>query len=792
MRTRAALLFVAVALCSARHDRVSAQAQTITVRVLTYNVHHHLTSSDASVAASTYATLIIDQNADIVGLNESSFDKAEAVRAALQQQSGVTWYKRVAEETDTGVHHDVVLSKYPITRMSNIGLFWDKDCWLQHRAAIQATIDVNGHPLQVFVTHLSLHAGYGGGTVGVCSTSVVSPQEREVTEVIDFAQAYPAPRIIVGDFNMMSGRNTAETREYNALTANYTDSFREKNPTAAGLTADTTSPSKRIDYIFYTKSTGVFTASTSEVITSATYSDHYPVITEFSWNGQTWNNPPGGLPAGTGTIDREVWTNITGSTINDLLVGTSNFAAPPTSRQALTEFLRGPFFQEPDNWETQGKITRDNYGTRIRGFVTAPRTGDYTFWIASDNDSELWLSTDETVGHASRIAWLAGVTTVAAEWDKGETNASAASQKSAAVPLVSNRRYFMEVRHKEGTSKDSLAVGWLIPDTAPLYERPIQAWHLSPWVIGNGSPVVNSVTATPASPTINQTVTFTVSASDPESDSLTYNWDFDDGQRLVTTDPSVPHIYAAARTYIATVVVTDGKGGEGSGQRDVVVTGTGGGACSTTGAGVLLTDTFDDNSICSAWSPGVPLTGTTVDPTVLVTETNQRLEIGPLNQNPTGSSYNGMRSTATTYNFTGASMSVQLIQAPATGTTDAWALVAVGKDANNYYRWEIGQGNITALKRMAAGAKQPLHTEAYVAANHQFLRIKHSGTSVIFETAPNSNGSPGQWTPFYSEAWDTTNLPLTAVAFELKAGSTNAQPVPPDKVVFDNFSATQP
>jgi hypothetical protein len=213
------------------------------------------------------------------------------------------------------------------------------------------------------------------------------------------------------------------------------------------------------------------------------------------------------------------------------------------------------------------------------------------------------------------------------------------------------------------------------------------------------------------------------------------------------------------------------------------------GACNTTG--VLLTDTFDDNSICSAWSPGVPLSGTTVDSTVHVTETNQRLEIGPLNQNPTGASYNGMRSTAT-YDFTGASMYVQLIQPPATGTTDAWALVAIGKDSNNYYRWEIGQGNITVLKKMAGGAKQPLHTEPYNATNHQFLRVRHSGTSVIFETAPNNNGSPGTWAPFYSEAWDTTNLPVTAVAFELKAGSTNAQPVAPGTVVFDNFSATRP
>lgn len=35
----------------------------------------------------------------------------------------------------------------------------------------------------------------------------------------------------------------------------------------------------------------------------------------------------------------------------------------------------------------------DNYGTRIRGYVHPPATVNYVFWIASDDHSELWLST---------------------------------------------------------------------------------------------------------------------------------------------------------------------------------------------------------------------------------------------------------------------------------------------------------------------------------------------------------------------------------------------------------------
>ena len=87
---------------------------------------------------------------------------------------------------------------------------------------------------------------------------------------------------------------------------------------------------------------------------------------------------PPGVPSGAtilGSITREVWTGISGTTVANIPVG----AAPN-----LTDTR--PSFEAPTNWA-------DNYGTRMRGYITAPVTGDYTFWIASDDNSELWLST---------------------------------------------------------------------------------------------------------------------------------------------------------------------------------------------------------------------------------------------------------------------------------------------------------------------------------------------------------------------------------------------------------------
>ena len=48
----------------------------------------------------------------------------------------------------------------------------------------------------------------------------------------------------------------------------------------------------------------------------------------------------------------------------------------------------------------------DNYGERIRGYFTAPATGNYYFWIAGSDSAQLWISDDgEPVNKVLR-AWV--------------------------------------------------------------------------------------------------------------------------------------------------------------------------------------------------------------------------------------------------------------------------------------------------------------------------------------------------------------------------------------------------
>jgi autotransporter-associated beta strand protein len=137
-------------------------------------------------------------------------------------------------------------------------------------------------------------------------------------------------------------------------------------------------------------------------------------------------------------LTREVWTNVTGSSVANIPVGTT-----PTFTDKLASF------ETPTNWA-------DNFGTRVSGVFTAPADGDYTFWIASDDNSQLWLSTNSSPANKQLIAAVNSYT-ISREWTKFP------SQKSVAVSLVQGQQYYIEALQKENAGGDNLAVAWARP-----------------------------------------------------------------------------------------------------------------------------------------------------------------------------------------------------------------------------------------------------------------------------------------------------------------------------------------
>ncbi len=162
---------------------------------------------------------------------------------------------------------------------------------------------------------------------------------------------------------------------------------------------------------------------------------------------------------------REVYLNIGGSAVSDLLSAPS-FPASPT-----LETIQ-PTFEAPAEYA-------ENYGQRMRALVVAPATGNYTFWIASDDGSVLYLSTTENPAQKVQIATV-NAWTSSREWTK-EPN-----QKSALIPLTAGQRYYLEALQKEGGGGDNLAVRWQLPDGT--IEEPIPQNRLV--VFGLGPPII--------------------------------------------------------------------------------------------------------------------------------------------------------------------------------------------------------------------------------------------------------------------------------------------------------------
>ena len=153
---------------------------------------------------------------------------------------------------------------------------------------------------------------------------------------------------------------------------------------------------------------------------------------------------PNPLPA-RGTISREYWLGLSGNAISDL-TSSPNYPNNPSGVQTLTTF------EGPSNWA-------DAYGARVRGFLYPPASGTYTFWIASDDNSQLWLSTNSRPENASLIASVAA-------WTNPRQWTLYPSQQSAPVSLQSNQIYYIMALHKEGAGADSLAVAWQGPGIA--------------------------------------------------------------------------------------------------------------------------------------------------------------------------------------------------------------------------------------------------------------------------------------------------------------------------------------
>jgi autotransporter-associated beta strand protein len=167
-----------------------------------------------------------------------------------------------------------------------------------------------------------------------------------------------------------------------------------------------------------------------------------------------------------GRIVRTYFEGITGSTVASL-TGNAKFPNNPDSQEYLTSF--------------DGLSHGDTFGSTFRGYLIPPTTGNYQFWIASNDASELRISSNALPANSTVRATVA-TSTNAYAWT---TNTS---QQSPVIAMNAGQAYYIEVRHKENTSTDHVAVAWSGPG---ISRQVISGIYLSPFY-QNYAPKINT------------------------------------------------------------------------------------------------------------------------------------------------------------------------------------------------------------------------------------------------------------------------------------------------------------
>jgi len=136
----------------------------------------------------------------------------------------------------------------------------------------------------------------------------------------------------------------------------------------------------------------------------------------------------------------ETWTGIGGNAVADL-VNNEKYPSSPDATMKLSNL------EAPTN-------RADNFGARLRTNIVPPKSGNYKFFIASDDNSELYLSTsDDPAGKvliANCPSWVSP-----RQWNWYPND-----QHSDPIALEEGKSYYLEAIYKDGGGGDNLAIAW--------------------------------------------------------------------------------------------------------------------------------------------------------------------------------------------------------------------------------------------------------------------------------------------------------------------------------------------
>jgi hypothetical protein len=212
-----------------------------------------------------------------------------------------------------------------------------------------------------------------------------------------------------------------------------------------------------------------------------------------------------------GFLKREVFQNISGVLVSDLTASPKYPNSPD-----VAEIIAG--FEAPVD-------VGSAYGQRISGFLMPWETADYIFFVSSDDQGELWLSSDESPTNKVLIArepeWNAS-----RDWiGTARRTFGAPENQSASIHLEAGRRYYVEALQKEEDGGDNVGVT-AIKEGDPLPESgspPLQGAFIGTFGVPATNTVIFTMQPSNTLAVAGNTATFSVLAGSSSSP-IVYQW----------------------------------------------------------------------------------------------------------------------------------------------------------------------------------------------------------------------------------------------------------------------------
>ncbi len=168
-----------------------------------------------------------------------------------------------------------------------------------------------------------------------------------------------------------------------------------------------------------------------------------------------------------GYVTQEIWESVDTVTLDDAILTAQGGTAPTT----VTMF---PVFEYPGSIDVP-------YVERMSGWVVAPVTGDYRFYISGDDDTGLWIvddandlsivDTTTTPPICKVTGWTGSLRDYGQDVDGNE-------RRSALIPLEAGVAYKLVTIRREGSGGDYTSVAWKIPGSetiAPIASKFVTA-----------------------------------------------------------------------------------------------------------------------------------------------------------------------------------------------------------------------------------------------------------------------------------------------------------------------------